>query len=377
MSNDLNLVRNEIDEVDRELIKLMKKRLNLVAKVGEIKRDSGVPVYAPNRESEMLKKRRLEAENEGIPPQLIEDVLRRIMRESYQSEHDAGFKCVNPSDRNIVIIGGNGQLGSIFVRMFRLSGYKVDVLSRKNWDDFDIVLKNPCLVIVCVPIDVTIDIIHSLKNLPDDCVLADFTSIKQKPIDAMLEVHKGPVIGLHPMFGPDIASLAKQVVVCCKGRYQDKCEWILSQIRIWGARIEQVSAEEHDKAMCLIQALRHFTTYAYGVYLSKTNVELNKLISLSSPIYRLELMMVGRLFAQDPNLYADIILSAQRNIENIEKYCDSINEAVKLVKSADKKDFVDNFLKARDFFGEYSQKFLMESKLLLDSARDHIVHESL
>ena len=34
----------------------------------------------------------------------------------------------------------------------------------------------------------------------------------------MLAVHQGRVLGLHPMFGPDVASLAKQVIVCCQGR---------------------------------------------------------------------------------------------------------------------------------------------------------------
>ncbi|MDI8296325.1 hypothetical protein MJI53_23840, partial [Salmonella enterica subsp. enterica serovar Anatum] len=40
------------------------------------------------------------------------------------------------------------------------------------------------------------------------------------------------------------------------------------------------------------------------------NVQLEQLLALSSPIYRLELAMVGRLFAQDPQLYADIIMSS-------------------------------------------------------------------
>ncbi len=374
MSEELELLRQNIDKTDQELIVLLKRRMQLVAKVGEVKSRTGVPVYAPDREASMLRGRRLEAEKHGISPQLIEDVLRRVMRESYQSEHGAGFKCVNPAARNIVIIGGNGQLGSIFVKAFRASGYIVDSLSRRNWDQAGKLLANPSLVIVCVPIDVTIDVISQLNNLPDDCILADFTSTKEAPVEAMLKAHKGPVMGLHPMFGPDIASLAKQVIVSCEGRRTDECEWVLAQMKIWGAKIERVSAEEHDKAMSLIQALRHFTTFAYGVYLSKTNADLAKLVKLSSPIYRLELMMVGRLFAQDPTLYADIILSAHRNLDNIKKYAECIENSIKLIEQQDKDAFVNSFLKARDYFGVYADQFLKESKQLLDQASDHIVH---
>ena len=34
-----------------------------------------------------------------------------------------------------------------------------------------------------------------------------------------------------------------------------------------GARLHSVTAKEHDDAMSFIQALRHFTTYAYGYHL--------------------------------------------------------------------------------------------------------------
>ena len=377
MNEELDNLRQNIDKTDQELISILKRRLQLVAKVGEVKSRIGVPVYAPEREASMLAKRRRDAEMHGLSPQMVEDVLRRVMRESYSSEHDAGFKCVNPSCRNIVIIGGNGQLGSIFASAFRASGYHVDALSRRNWDEAEKMLENPSLVIVCVPIDVTDQVIRNLSGLPEDCVLADFTSVKSAPLKAMLETHRGPVMGLHPMFGPDIASLAKQVIVYCEGRFPEQCQWVLAQMRIWGARIEAVDALEHDEAMSIIQALRHFTTYAYGVFLAQTNADLDCLVKLSSPIYRLELMMVGRLFAQDPNLYADIILSAHRNLETIRHYSEFVEKSLKIIDSQDKDAFVSSFLKAREYFGDYAAQFMRESKLLLDQAHDHVVHAKL
>lgn len=62
----------------------------------------------------MLASRRAEAEALGVPPDLIEDVLRRVMRESYSSENDKGFKTLCPSLRPVVIVGGGGQMGRLF-----------------------------------------------------------------------------------------------------------------------------------------------------------------------------------------------------------------------------------------------------------------------
>ncbi|STL78062.1 bifunctional chorismate mutase T and prephenate dehydrogenase [Escherichia coli] len=92
MVAELTALRDQIDEVDKALLNLLAKRLELVAEVGEVKSRFGLPIYVPEREASMLASRRAEAEALGVPPDLIEDVLRRVMRESYSSENDKGFK---------------------------------------------------------------------------------------------------------------------------------------------------------------------------------------------------------------------------------------------------------------------------------------------
>src|SRR5574344_638602 len=374
MNEELNALRDQIDTVDQQLVALLARRLALVAEVGEVKSRHGLPIYAPDREAAMLAKRREEATANGVPADLIEDVLRRVMRESYSSENDSGFKCVNPQLRSIVVIGGAGQLGRLFVNMFRLSGYRVEILERDDWPRAEPMLSQAGMVVVAVPIDATCEVIDKLGMLPADCILVDLTSVKSQPLTHMLAVHAGPVLGLHPMFGPDVSSLAKQVVVCCAGRQEAAYQWLLDQMRIWGVRLHSVSAEEHDEAMSLIQALRHFTSFVYGVHLSEENADLKRLLALSSPIYRLELAMVGRLFAQDPALYADIILSSPRNVQMIRRYHQRMGEAIHLLEAGDRASFIATFHRAAEFFGDYAGQFLRESKMLLAQAHDSRHH---
>lgn len=370
MAEELNALREQIDALDKQMIDLLARRLALVEQVGEVKSRYGLPIYVPEREASMLASRRTEAEAKGVPPQLIEDILRRTMRESYASEKDSGFKCLKPELRSVVIIGGHGQLGRLFARMFELSGYQVKVLGSQDWHRADELLHDAGLVVVTVPIDLTVGVIEKLNQLPSDCILCDLTSIKSKPLAAMLKVHSGPVVGLHPMFGPDVPSLAKQVIVYCDGRGVEQYQWLLDQFAIWGASLCAIDAQEHDQGMTLIQALRHFTSFVYGVHLSKVNPNIEQLLKLSSPIYRLELAMVGRLFGQDPNLYADIILSSQENIEMIGRFQDSLEQAVSLLKQGDKPSFVSQFNQVSDWFGDYSQQFMQESQHLLKHASD-------
>ncbi|MEE6031115.1 bifunctional chorismate mutase/prephenate dehydrogenase [Avibacterium paragallinarum] len=371
----LKELRTEIDTLDQELLQLFAKRLALVKKVGEIKHQHGLPIYVPNREAEMLQARRQEAEKLGVPPDLIEDVLRRLMRESYTRENQFGFKTVNPNIKKIVIVGGKGKLGGLFARYLQLSGYQIESLGRNDWDNATQILSGADVVIVSVPIVNTVETIERLAPyLTENMLLTDLTSVKKAPLAKMLEVHKGAVVGLHPMFGPDIASMAKQVVVRCDGRYPERYQWLLDQISIWGAKIYQVDAAEHDQSMTYIQALRHFATFANGLHLSKQPVELAKLLALSSPIYRLELAMIGRLFAQDGALYADIIMDKPENLEVIESLKQSYEESLKFFEQGDKQGFIQAFEQVRDWFGDYSEQFLKESRQLLQQANDYRQH---
>ncbi|MGY4677051.1 bifunctional chorismate mutase/prephenate dehydrogenase [Pasteurella sp. P03HT] len=368
----LKELRAKIDQVDRELLQLLATRLDLVKQVGEVKHQHGLPIYVPEREAEMLKDRREEAEALGISADLIEDVLRRVMRESYTRENQFGFKTVNPAVRKIVIVGGRGKLGSLFARYFMLSGYQVEVLEQEDWQCAANILKETDVVIVSVPIAKTVETITRLQPfLTENMLLADLTSVKRAPLTAMLNVHNGAVVGLHPMFGPDIASMAKQVIVRCDGRFAERYQWLIEQMQMWGATCYAVDADEHDHSMTYVQALRHFSTFANGLHLSKQPVALASLLALSSPIYRLELAMIGRLFAQDAELYADIIMDKPENLAVIESLKQSYEESLAFFKQDNKQGFIDSFNQVKQWFGEYSEQFLKESRQLLQQANDY------
>ncbi|EMG3332555.1 bifunctional chorismate mutase/prephenate dehydrogenase, partial [Klebsiella pneumoniae] len=177
MVAELTALRDQIDEVDKALLSLLAKRLELVAEVGEVKSQYGLPIYVPERESAMLASRRKEAAALGVPPDLIEDVLRRVMRESYSSENDKGFKTLQPNLRPVVIVGGGGQMGRLFEKMLTLSGYQVRILEKNDWARAADIVADAGMVIVSVPIHTTVETIARLPPLPADCILVDLASV--------------------------------------------------------------------------------------------------------------------------------------------------------------------------------------------------------
>lgn len=366
----LALLRNEIDDIDSQLVDLLKKRRAVTTKVGELKSEVGMPIYAPEREEALLTKRRQQAQDVGLNPDVIEDVLRRLMSDSYLSQDSSGYLCVNPDCEKVVVIGGKGRLGRIFVDLFQRSNYSVEVMEAEDWAESERIFANANLVIVAVPIRLTSTIIQKLNGLPEQCILADVTSIKESPLYEMLKVHKGPVIGLHPMFGPDVSSLIKQTVIACEGRDPQSYQWLLQQIEVWGAKVYPVDAAAHDKAMAMVQVMRHFSTIVYGYHLMTEGTDIAQLVEMSSPIYRLELIMVGRLFAQNPVLYSDIIFSNADNIDMMKRFAYRFLELLEDVEMGDKESFINMFNQVSDWFGDYANEFLKESKSMLLKANE-------
>lgn len=366
----LQQLRDQIDDLDTELVELLARRLRLTSQVGSIKHQLGQPLYVPTREQALLSARREEAVRQHVNPDLVEDVLRRVMRESYQTQKGRGFKKALSDNRHVVVVGGAGQLGSLFVQWFELSGYPVVVIDRDNTAELKTAVEQAALVLISVPIAVTEDVINGLPSLPRDCVLADLTSVKVAPLQAMLKAHTGPVLGLHPMFGPNVASMAKQLIVATPGRDRDGSGWLQQQLQTWGAHLEWLSAQQHDENMGLIQVMRHITTFAYGVHLMEEDPSLQQLVKLSSPIYRLELMMVGRLFAQSPALYADIILQNPDNFAMIRRYLQRFERLLDRLESSGREAFIEDFEQVAAWFGDDASAFLDESTGLLQRADD-------
>ena len=77
--------RTEIDELDRELLRLLNRRARLAMKVGALKKTAGLPCCDPERERAVLSE--LQKANAGpLDALAITKLFRRIIRESRNME---------------------------------------------------------------------------------------------------------------------------------------------------------------------------------------------------------------------------------------------------------------------------------------------------
>ncbi len=362
----LEHLRENIEEIDRQVVSLLGKRQTVVDKVVDLKKAHNLPVYHPAREEYLISNRRSQSREMGLNPDFIEEIFRSVIRQSrIKQSRDFSRKGVRPG-AVVLIVGGHGEMGGYFLRYFRDSGYEVRVMGRHDWEKVEQLCEGLDLAILSVPIDKTPWAAQKLgAHLPKDCVLTDLTSLKLKPLNAMLEAHEGPVIGLHPLFGPTPANMDKQIVVMTPGRDELSCQWLVDQFAAWGAIIVRATAEEHDDIMGIVQTLRHFATFAFGQFLARRRVDIRRTLEFSSPIYRLELGMVGRLFAQDESLYSEIIFASPERRELLKDYLKSLNDNLEMIENGDKELFKKEFKKIAEWFGPFSEQAMRESSFMI------------
>jgi chorismate mutase-like protein len=94
MSNLVEL-RQRIDAIDDELLKLLNERTTIAREIGVIKNRDSLPIYSPDREIKLL--RSLIERSEGpLRPEAIRAIYREIMSAALAVEKDVAIACVGP-----------------------------------------------------------------------------------------------------------------------------------------------------------------------------------------------------------------------------------------------------------------------------------------
>jgi chorismate mutase/prephenate dehydrogenase len=371
MHKPLADLRDRLDAIDAGLLDLLAERGALLDEVLAAKQREGLPIFDPDREDAKVESFRAIAATRGLDPGWAEDLLRMVMGASRERQSTGAFPQATGGSRTVLLVGGGGRLGTLYGGVLARSGHEVRILEVGDWDCAGDLARGCDLAVVCVPIRETLAVIRRLSShLDPRTLLVDFTSHKEAPVAAMLAAHPGPVLGLHPLHGPDVHNLSKQLMIACAGRDLEAAQWLLEQLRLWGMRVTWMPAGQHDEGMHLVQGIRHFLALLHGSFLAARGMPPSAILEMSSPIYRAELMMTGRIFAQNPEMYADIVLADEHRRALLLELLDHHQRLAELVRNDDKAGFSTEFRRVAAFFGDFAPQALAESSYLIHRLAD-------
>ncbi|MCG2754878.1 MAG: prephenate dehydrogenase/arogenate dehydrogenase family protein [Desulfobacteraceae bacterium] len=272
------------------------------------------------------------------------------------------------SNITIGIIGGTGNMGRWFNDLFSRAGHTVLISGRKTpVSPLDIAKKSD-VVILSVPIDVAIRFSEEIGPLlSPDQLLMDLCSLKETVLKSMLRFTQAQVVGTHPLFGPFTDSIKGQNIIVCPGRGTGWLKWLEDELREKGAVVTRMDPVTHDRNMAVVQGLTHLLTVCMARTLQKMNKPPDEVIFYSTPVFRLKINLIGRLFSQDPSLYASLI-GENRHVEDVlATFMSAMDEAKESLLSGQEGGAVAFLDDIRGFLGDFCQDGLKESNKILNA----------
>ncbi|MCK4735789.1 MAG: prephenate dehydrogenase/arogenate dehydrogenase family protein [Methanophagales archaeon] len=229
----------------------------------------------------------------------------------------------------VTILGGAGGMGQWFAAFFRDNGAEVKIVDKSakteamaeeigvqflNTDISGLPdesqterIVDTDVLLLAVPIDLTGAVIKRVgPKMRDGSLLMDITSVKKVPVELMRRVTNEcvEVLGSHPLYGPSAKSMRGQTVIFVPVRKGTLYERVYEMFERNGAKIEILTAEEHDEVVVVIMGLTHFVLIAFGVTLKELEFDVERSRKFMSPMYEIITDFVGRILHQDPRLYA-------------------------------------------------------------------------
>lgn len=345
-------MQHQLRQIDREIIQLLGERISILSESSTFDVETTLPNYTAI------------LQEAGVSNFIWQNIV--VGCTAALASKKSSLKPTKP--RRVTVIGGRGVMGGFFTEQLMIAGHHVNILDANDWEQAEKLLNQVDLVLICVPIHYTLEVINKVsKYLSYTTALADITSIKSPILQAMLSHHNGAVMGLHPMFGPGVTSFRSQKIIVCPGRMQENFQWFLDLMESEGVKLIFSTAEEHDKMMIPVQAIRHFITLSLGAFLSEEGINIQRSLDLSTPIYRQYIGIISRLIAQSAPMIVDIILATQERQNAIARFANINNRLAELVMEGDRDTLISELQRVQNFFEQETTNSFAESSYIIDA----------
>ena len=356
---DLEELRSNLSAIDRQLVELIAERQKIVADIGRSKRTTGAGTRDYAREKDVLDLGRAQAEEMGVDPDLVENLLQLLIRTSLESQERDRVAAEGKGDgRKALVIGGAGKMGRWFVEFFASQGFATTVADVtiedgpkqfRNWTDAGV---DYDVIVVAAPLAVSGRILAQLAVLKPKGLIFDIGSLKSPLIDGLRELRSAGcrVTSLHPMYGPDTRLLSGRHLIFCDA---GDAEATADAKELFAATmVEQLDMglDDHDRLIAYVLGLSHALNIAFFTALAESGEAAPKLAKLSSTTFDSQLLVSAAVAKDNPYLYFEIQNLNKFGLGPLDALCDAARRIRETVADGDESAFVELMERGRDYF---------------------------
>jgi prephenate dehydrogenase len=257
-------------------------------------------------------------------------------------------------------------MGSLFRRLLGDAGVTVlhsDVATTLS----NVEVATRCdLTLIAVPLRLTPSVLAEVApHVPADRALVSLASLMEPALPAVTS-GAGAACLLHPLFGPGRKSLSGATFAYAPVHGGPWLDWLMAWLQAQDATIVTTCAQEHDRAMAVVQALLHATTAALAPLLARALPD-GQPLDWTTPTMRAHLALMSRILQHDPNLYAEL-LALNRHTPHVIDLLIARLAAVRAAAEHGPDAVRMVFTGARDELGPLGPVLAAEGNRLLDEA---------
>ncbi len=235
-----------------------------------------------------------------------------------------------------VVVGAAGSIGGLIARLLHADGKQVDCIDLRigenagglRWIASDILAPTPeaadalrraDTVVCALSLELLTEALPRLLDIvTPDCALIETLSIKS-PFADLLErrgdaLGQREVAGINPMFSGDLDPVGRPTAVVVYGGKDQgerasegpRAGAFFDVLRRAGLVIVPTDPRAHDRSMAALQTIVHGAVLAFGDVLTDPALDIDALLALAPPPFRVMFSLLARMTRNHPDVYWEI-----------------------------------------------------------------------
>jgi prephenate dehydrogenase len=223
-------------------------------------------------------------------------------------------------------------------------------------------------VILALPEAAALTVLQEIRPwLSAATLVVDTLSVKSNLYQQVhaLEI-EGEYLSINPMFAPNLG-FAQHTVLAVPFQSGDRTGDFLALLEEWGAIVQLLSADQHDRATAQLQSLTHAAILAFGLTLVKSGYDIDQLLAIAPPPHKMLLCLIARILSGSPDVYWDIQLSNPHAADMRMSLLESIRTIDTLIAQGSNSDFVDLFTSLQGLLADQNDSLTEQCQVIFKS----------
>lgn len=307
--------RREIEALDAEILRLVRRRISIVESIGRIKSETRTPLRDFDVEEKVKARLRGLCHELGVEERLGDELAVFLIRKAVEVQSPIVDAVYGGDRMRVLVVGGLGGMGRWLSRFLNTQGHRVqvhDTASRESMfpraTTLEAGVADADLVLLAVPMSSCADVMRRVAECAPRGILVEICSLKSHLRETISELREAGhrIVSMHPMFGPETRLLTgKQIVICRDGNEADETV-VRGLFEETSARIVELSFDEHDRAMAAVLGMAHLVNLGFAGALSHFGIAFPELLRVASVTFLKQIVTTREVVHENPSLYFDI-----------------------------------------------------------------------